>query len=63
MVKGTNMTGHINYLKTLVEHLEAVDDAMLEKYLVIILISSPPEEYNYLITALGTIAEEKLTWN
>ena len=63
MVKGINMTGRINYLKTLAEHLEAVDDAVLEKDLVIILISSLPEEYNYLITALGTIAEEKLTWN
>ena len=50
-------------MKTLAEHLEAVDDAVLEKDLVIILTSSLPEEYNYLITALETIAEEKLTWN
>ena len=63
MAKGTDMTDHINYLKTLAEHLEAVDDAVLEKDLVIILISSLSEEYNYLVTALETIAEEKLTWN
>ena len=63
MEKGTNMLSHVNYIKTLSEHLEAVDDAMAEKDLVIILISSLPEEYNYLITALETIAEEKLTWD
>ena len=63
VAKGTDMIDHINYLKTLVEHLEAVDDAVLEKDLVIIFIISLPEEYNYLIIALETIAEEKLTWN
>ena len=31
--------------------------------MVIILISSLPDEYNYLITALETIAEEKLSWD
>ena len=36
---------------------------MAEKDLVLILISSLPEDYNYLITALKTIAEEKLTWD
>ena len=63
MVKGTNMIDQINYLITLAEHLEAVDDAVLEKDLVIILICSLPEEYNYLITGLRTIADEKPTWN
>ena len=56
------MIDHINYIKTLSEHLEAVDDFVQEKDLMIILISSLPEEYNYLITALETIGEEKLTW-
>ena len=51
------------YTKRLPEHLEAVDDAVAEKDLVIILVSSLPEEYNYLITALETIAEDKLTWD
>ena len=60
--KGRSMIDHINYIKTLSEHLEAVDDPVQEKDLVIILISSLPEEYNYLITALETIGEEKLTW-
>ena len=36
---------------------------MAEKDLVIILISSLPGDYNFLITALETIAEEKLTWD
>ena len=31
--------------------------------MVIILISSLPDDYNNLITALETIAEEKLTWD
>ena len=63
MDKGSNVITHINYIKTLSEYLEAVDDMIAEKDLVIILISSLPDEYNYLITALETIAEEKLTWN
>ena len=57
------MLAHVNYIKTLSEHLEAVGDAVAEKDLVIILISSLPEEYNHLITALETIAEDKLTWD
>ena len=63
MDKGTSMVAHVNYIKTLSEHLEAVGDAVAEKDLVIILISSLPEEYNHLITALETIAEDKLTWD
>ena len=47
--KGANMVEHI---KMLAEHLEAIDDNIAEKDLVIILISSLPDEYNYLITAL-----------
>ena len=49
------MIDNINYLKTLAEHLEAVDHAVIEKDLAIILISSLPEEYSCLITALKTI--------
>ena len=60
--KGRSMIDHLNYITTLSEHLEAVDDRVQEKDLVIILISSLPEEYNYLITPLETIGEEKLTW-
>ena len=63
MKKGQDMTEHINYVKTLSEHLEAIDDAIAEKDLVILLISSLPEEYNFLITALETIAEDNLTWD
>ena len=63
MEKGANMIEHINSIKVLSEHLEAIDDAITEKDLVIILISSLPDEYNYLITALETIDEEKLQWD
>ena len=57
------MIDHINYVKTLSEHLEAVGDAVAEGDLVIIPISSLPDDCNFLITALETIAEEKLTWD
>ena len=50
------MAEHVNHIKTLSEHLEAIDDRIAEKYFVILLISSLPEEYNYLITALETIS-------
>ena len=41
----------------------AIDDRIAEKDLVILLISSLSEEYNYLISALETIAEDHLTWD
>ena len=40
-----------------------MDDPIAEKDLVIILISRLPDEHNYSITGLETIAEDKLTWN
>ena len=52
MEKGTNMVTHMNYVKTLSEHLESVDDPITEKDLVIILISSLPHEYNYIKSPL-----------
>ena len=63
MNPGTDMTTHINQIKTISEHLEALDDPVVEKDLVMILISSWPTEYNNLITTLETLSEEKLTWN
>ena len=56
------MTTHINHIKTISEHLEALDDPVPEKDLVMILISSWPPEYNNLITTLETLEEEKLEW-
>ena len=53
--KGDDMTNHVNEIKTISEHLEAIGDPIAEHDLVIILISSLPEEFNYLITALETI--------
>ena len=39
-VEGTSMIEHINHLKTIAERLEAREDPVAEKDLVIILISS-----------------------
>ena len=63
MHKGITMVAHVNKLKTISEHLEALKDAPAEKDLVMILISSLPREYNNLITSLETLKEEQLTWN
>ena len=63
MQTGTDMTEHIRFVKTIANQLEAVEDPVSEKDLVIILIASLPDEYNYLITAFETIAEDKLTFN
>lgn len=46
------MVTHVNYIKTIAEHLEALDDEVVDKDLVMILISSLPDEYNNLITTL-----------
>ena len=60
--KGVSMLEHVNYLQTLSDHLEAMGDPIAEKDPVIILISSLTKEFNHLITALETIAEDRLTW-
>ena len=57
------MIDHVNKLKTIAEQLEALDDPVSDKDLVMILISSLPDEYNNLITALETLKEDSLTWN
>ena len=62
MEKGTNMVTHVNNIKTIAEHLEAINDEVAGKFLVMILISSLPNEYNNLITTLETMAEYKLSW-
>ena len=60
--KGCDMVEHINAVKTIAEHLEAIGDSIAEHDLVIILISILNDEFNFLITALETIAEDTLTW-
>ena len=55
------MTNHVNEIKTTSEHLKAISAQIAEHDLVIILISSLPEEFIYLITALETIST--LTWD
>ena len=59
--KGVSMFEHVNYLQMLSDHLEVVGDPIAENDLVIILISSFTEEFNHLMTALETIAEDRLT--
>ena len=49
-----DMIEHINNVKTIAEHLEAIGDPIAEHDLVIILISSLTEEFDFLITALET---------
>ena len=61
MKKWQNITEHTNHIKTLSEDLETIDNRIAEKNVVILLISSLLEEYNYLITALETIAEDQRT--
>ena len=61
-MENDNMVEHVNKLKTIAEHLEALDDAPPEKELVMILLSSLPKDYNNLITTLETLDENKLTW-
>ena len=63
MGKGVTMESYVNSLKTVSEHLEALNDPVSEKDLVMILISSLPEDYNNLVTALETLQIEQLTWN
>ena len=63
MVTGQNMNEHINCIKILAKHLQGIDDEIGETDLVIILISSFPEEYKHFITALETRADDYLTWN
>ena len=63
METGSNIVTHLNKLKSLQEHLQAIDDLIEDKDLVIILLSSLPPEYDYLVTALETIDGTKMTWD
>ena len=58
------MHTHTNYIKTVAEHLEAIGDIVAEKDLALVLLSSLPEEYAQLVTALETATEpDDLTWD
>ena len=65
MVKGTDVVAHLNYMKTIAECLDAVEDPVSDRDLVMILISSLPDDYDHLITTLEALDENqcKLTWN
>ena len=59
----TSMVDHVNSVRDIADQLETLDDAVSEKYLVMILLSSVPDDYNNLLTTLETLEEEKLTWD
>ena len=61
--KSTNMTAHVNNLKTIAERLESVGNPVEENDLAMILITSLPESYNNLVTALETLKPDQLTWS
>ena len=65
MTKGMDVVTHLNYMKTIAEHLEAVEDPVSDKDLVMILISSLSDDYDNLITTLEALDENdaKLTWD
>ena len=56
------MSDHINKLKIIAEHRQALDDAPLERDLVYTLLNSLSDDYNHLITTLETLPRERLTW-
>ena len=60
--RNTNMTIHVNNLKTIAERLESVGNPVEENDLAMILITSLPDSYNNLVTALETLKPEQLTW-
>jgi hypothetical protein len=61
MEEGDDVLGHINKLKTLAEQLDAVGAPVGEEDLVITLLGSLSESYQFLITALESRADT-LTW-
>ena len=60
---GGDMIAHVNRIKSISEQLAAVDDAVDEKDLYMILIASWPREYYNLVTNLETVDEAKLSWS
>ena len=62
MEEGDNVLAHINKLKTLTEQLDAVGAPVSEDNLVIKLLCSLSESYQFLITALES-RSDTLTWD
>ena len=59
---GTTMEAHLNHLKTVAEHMEALNDPVSDKDLVMILLTGLPDNYNNFITAIESLKEEELSW-
>ena len=57
-----NMVDHINDIRTIADQLEGLGDEVAQNDLVMVLLSSLPDEYNNLITTLETLEESRLTW-
>ena len=66
MIENENVLEHIEKLKVIAEQLEDIGDPIKETELCIILLSSLPESFDHLITALEKFVgedETKLTWD
>ncbi|GAB9476934.1 Gag-pol polyprotein [Globisporangium polare] len=61
MEEGDDVLAHINKIKTLAEQLDAVGAPVSEDDLVITLLGSLSESYQFLITALES-RSDTLTW-
>ena len=59
---GISMESHLNHLKTIAEHMEALNDPVSDLDLVMILLSGLPDSYNNFITAIESLKEEELVW-
>lgn len=66
MIDNENVLEHVEKLRVIAEQLEDIGDPIKESELCIILLSSLPESFDHLITALETFVgedETKLTWD
>eukprot|EP00794_Sanderia_malayensis_P002818 gene2818-3255_t len=61
-VSGGNMLQHINRLKSLHEQLKEMGAAIDDQELAMTLLSSLPEEFKPLITALDAVGEDNMTF-
>ena len=61
-VKGGDMLGHINHLKSLHDQLREMGVNIDDKELAMTLLASLPEEFKPLITALDAVGEDNVTY-
>jgi len=56
-----DMEIHINLMLNIVDELAALGEVLKDKLIIAMLLSSLPESYSTLVTALETRAEDELT--